>query len=597
MQSISMFWRRVLVSALAVAMIGSPSVTLAQRPAAPKTKAPGARKPAAVKPLKPAAAPNPPAPKAATAKPTAERKPAAAAQAESAAAAKPLDLQYITSRPMAAAIVHPQRLLALPRVQMLPLEVAQAHVLDRFGFDPWQIEELIALATVDLPQPPSSAFIVRFKAPYDREAVLSHLEPLAGEGPNGMQLYGIPGTGQNPNIVLADEKTILAAPPDELREMLAGREASSPLVERLKKVDAADALTIITVLGPVRGPIQLGMAQLPPLPPPLQPFLEIPELLAAIETHVRVEPGLELSLVLEGRDADAAAKLAGLVDQAIALGNQYVDGQLATSDDRKASAEEVAVMHYLKRMLKLGDENLERERQDARLALTMKGDAALWPATNGVLIALLLPAVQAAREAARRSQSTNNLKQIGLALHNYHDVFKKLPRSSYTDEGKPLLSWRVHILPFIDQQPLYQQFHLDEPWHSEHNKALIAKMPGVYKNPTLDPVDAEKGRTNYLQATGEFALFRRDQDSTFAQVTDGLSNTIAAVEATRTVIWTQPDDLEVDPKQPFADLVFRPGGFLALFADGSVRFISSALLPETLANLFNPQDGHNTPIP
>ena len=591
MQSKSMFRWRVLVGMLALAMVCSPSLAMAQRPAAPTAKAPLARKPAAAKPLKPAPTPSAPAPKAAAANP------AAAPQAESAAAAKPLDLKYITSLPMAAAIVHPQQLLSAPKIKMLPLEVAQAHVLDRFGFDPWQIEELVLLVTVNLPQPPSSAFIVRFKAPYDREAVISHLMPLEGEGPNGMPFYCIPGTGQNPNALLVDEKTILAGPPDQLREMLAGREADSPLVERLKKVDAADAFTAVVVLDPVRAPLQAAATQLPPLPPPLQPFLEIPELLAAVETHVRVEPGLELSVVLEGRDADAAAKLAGLVDQAFALGYQFVDGQLASSAERKAAPEEVAAMHYIERMLKLGDANLERQRQEERLALTLKGDAALMPATNGVLIALLLPAVQAAREAARRSQSTNNLKQIGLALHNYHDVFKKLPRSSFTDEGKPLLSWRVHILPFVEQQQLYQQFHLDEPWHSEHNKALIAQMPTVYKNPNLDPAEVEKGRTNYLQPTGEFALFRRDQEATFAQVTDGLSNTIAAVEATRTIVWTQPDDLEVDPKQPFADLNFRPGGFLALFADGSVRFISSTLLPETLANLFNPRDGHNAPIP
>lgn len=586
MSSKSMFWRRTLVGALTVAMVYSPSATLAQRPAAPKAKAPAARKPAAVKPLQPA-----PAPKAAALNPS------AAPQAGRAAAAQPFDLKYITSRPMAAAIIHPQQLLSAAKIKMLPLEVAQAHVLDRFGFDPWQIEELVLLATVNLPQPPSTAFIVRFKAPYDREAVISHFEPLEGEGLNGMPFYCVPGTGQNPNILLADEKTILAGPPEELREMLAGQKANGPLVERLKKVDAADAFTAVVVLEPVRGLLQGAVTQLPPLPPPLQPFLEIPDLLAAVETHVRVEPGLELSVVLEGLDADAAGKLAGLVDQAIALGNQYVDGQLASSAERKASVEEVAVMHYLKRMLKLGDENLERQRQDERLALTLKGDAALWPATSGVFVAMLLPAVGAARDAARRSQSTNNLKMIGLAMQNHADVFKMFPRSSYTEDGKPLLSWRVHVLPFIEQQQLYRQFRLDEPWHSEHNKALIAKMPDIYKNPKLDATDAEKGLTNYLQPTGKFALFRRDKEPTFAFITDGSSNTIAAVESQKKVIWTQPDDLEIDPEKPLAELNFLPGGFYALFADGHVSLVPANFPPEVLANLFNPQDGNPTPTP
>ena len=262
-----------------------------ERAVAPKTKP----APKAVKPATPA---KPAAPKA-----------AARTNGTGSAAAKPLELKYITSHPLAAIIVRPQQLLAQPRLRMLPLEVAQAHVLDRFGFDPWQIEELIVLATVNLPQPPTSAFIVRFKAPYDREAVISHLEPLPVQGPKGVQLYCIPGTGQNPNVVLAEENTILAGPPEELSEMLARQEANSPLLDRLKKVDASGAVTVVAALEPVRGPIQLGMAQLPPLPPPLQPFLEIPELLAAIELQIRVEPELELSLVFEGATPKLARSL------------------------------------------------------------------------------------------------------------------------------------------------------------------------------------------------------------------------------------------------------------------------------------------------
>lgn len=573
MQSKSNSWRRVLVGLLAAAMTFSPAMAHAQRPAAPKTK---------------------PAPK--SVKPAAP-KGAVQANGKGPAVAKPLDLKYITSRPLAATIVHPQQLLAQPRVQLLPLEVAQAHVLGEFGIDPWQVEELIVLAAVNLPQPPTSAFILRFKAPYDRKAVISHLDPLGGEGPDEVKFYKIRGFGDAPNVALVDERTILAAPPEELREMLAGHQTGSPLLDRLKKVDASDAITAVIALEPVRGPIQIGMTQLPPLPPPLQPFLEIPDLLTAIETHVRVAPELELSLVLEGRDADAAAKLAGLVDQAFALGNQYVDGRLVALAEAEASAEEVAAANYTKRMLKTGNEMLERKQQNERLALTVRGDAALMPATSGVLIGMLLPAVQAARDAARRSQSMNNLKQIGLAMHNYADVFKKFPRSNYTEDGKPLLSWRVHILPFIEQNNLYQQFHLDEPWDSDHNKTLIANMPDVYKNAKLDPADAANGLTNYLQAVGKFALFRRDKEPDFASITDGTSNTIAAVEAGRTVIWTQPDDLEVDPEKPLTELNFRPGGFYALFADGHVSFVPSNFPPKTLANLFNPQDGNPTPTP
>src|SRR4051794_3818491 len=98
-----------------------------------------------------------------------------------------------------------------------------------------------------------------------------------------------------------------------------------------------------------------------------------------------------------------------------------------------------------------------------------------------VLIALLVPAVQAAREAARRSQCVNNLKQIGLAMHNYNSAYDVFPPAVITDpDGKPLLSWRVLLLPFLDEQALYEQFKLDEPWDSPNNKPLLSRMPKVF---------------------------------------------------------------------------------------------------------------------
>ena len=101
----------------------------------------------------------------------------------------------------------------------------------------------------------------------------------------------------------------------------------------------------------------------------------------------------------------------------------------------------------------------------------------------GVLVALLLPAVQGAREAARRVHCTNNLRQIGLAFHLYlsKEVNGPLPGDIVGKDGKALLSWRVAILPFVEQAELYKQFKLDHPWDGEHNKKLLAKMPDVYR--------------------------------------------------------------------------------------------------------------------
>jgi hypothetical protein len=218
-------------------------------------------------------------------------------------------------------------------------------------------------------------------------------------------------------------------------------------------------------------------------------------------------------------------------------------------------------------------------------------------ATSGVAIALLLPAVQQAREAARRTQSTNNLKQIGLAMHNFADVYKWFPAAAgYDKQNKPMLSWRVYILPFVDEQELYKSFHLEEPWDSEHNKALIARMPVVYHNPNLP--QAAEGKTNYLAVVGDKAAVRPKEGTAIADFTDGTSNTILAVEANadRAVIWTKPDDWSPDNKDPLAGLVgFRPGFFLALFADGRVQAVSVKTEPNVLKALFTRNGGEVIP--
>jgi hypothetical protein len=214
-----------------------------------------------------------------------------------------------------------------------------------------------------------------------------------------------------------------------------------------------------------------------------------------------------------------------------------------------------------------------------------------------ILAAMGLPGIGAAREAARRVESTNNLKQIGLAMHNYHDTFGAFPAGYNADaDGKPLLSWRVHILPFVEEGQLYEQFHLDEPWDSPHNKELIAQMPEVYRSPNSR---AEPGKANYLGIGGADGIFVRpkpgDKSGTkIMQITDGTSNTIMAVEVPdeSAVIWTKPGDFAPNKEDPTRGLLgVRPGGFLAGFTDGSVQFIAESIDAGVLNGFFTKSGG------
>jgi hypothetical protein len=153
---------------------------------------------------------------------------------------------------------------------------------------------------------------------------------------------------------------------------------------------------------------------------------------------------------------------------------------------------------------------------------------------------------------------------------NYHDMKGALPAAK--TEGGSQLSWRVHLLPFMEEEALYEQFHLDEPWDSEHNKTLIAKMPLVYVVPSTD---FPPGETSYLAVTGPGTAFGDGSAGMkLRDMVDGTSRTILVVEADQSVPWTKPDDYQFDPQNPIQGLGnIRPGGFLAAFADAHVDFL------------------------
>ena len=207
------------------------------------------------------------------------------------------------------------------------------------------------------------------------------------------------------------------------------------------------------------------------------------------------------------------------------------------------------------------------------------------PATGGVAIALLLPAVQAAREAARRAQCSNNLKQIALAMYNYESANGTFPPAAILGpDGKPLLSWRVAILPYLELNPLYQQFHLDEPWDSPNNKPLMDEMPSVFVCPSTP---GTPGHACYGILTGAGMAFEGKTGHKVSDFTDGTSNTLMVVETNDSGPWTQPGG--IDAIEPAALLEamgsMHPGGFNAAFADGSVHFLKRTIAPAVLKAL------------
>jgi Protein of unknown function (DUF1559) len=185
-------------------------------------------------------------------------------------------------------------------------------------------------------------------------------------------------------------------------------------------------------------------------------------------------------------------------------------------------------------------------------------------------------------------KTASNLKQIALAWHNYESTYGHLPSNEHGKGKMPLLSWRVQILPYIEEEKLYKQFKLDEPWDSENNKKLIDKMPKIFA-----PVrgKADPGMTYYLSFTGTKAVLKPGEKTTLAAITDGTSNTLMIAEAAKPVIWTKPDDLVFNGKELPALGGMFDGKFHAAFCDGWVQRFRKGANKETLRRLIDPQDG------
>ena len=212
------------------------------------------------------------------------------------------------------------------------------------------------------------------------------------------------------------------------------------------------------------------------------------------------------------------------------------------------------------------------------------------------------------RHGPRRHYCKNNLKQLGLALHNYHDVYGSFPPAVVEDdEGRPLHSWRTLILPCVDQAPLHKKYNFDESWNGPHNREVTDRTIPVYVCPSTEVEAGRQSDTHYFAVTGPRTAWPGSQTRTIADITDRTPHTILAIESdARHVPWAEPRDLELeealdlltspDSDQPrlhaIDDYFYEyPGGRNVLMADGSVRFVAHGIDRETWRTLLVVDDG------
>jgi hypothetical protein len=448
------------------------------------------------------------------------------------------------------------------------------------GMMPQDIQRVtVFMPSLDARAPIGALAMVK---PVDRQRLLKAVHSKSKEAKIGERTYYTKeGEGNAaPAIYFVDDRTLLMGEPDHIEKFLEG------LVERKREGPLDGALNLAQkhqlVVG-LNPPAILKHLenQLPPLPQQFQPLLSVQSVILTADAGKDLQVNLDAKFPANEAKDGAEAVKAGLATVADFLGQGIQ--QIQKSPDGYGKM--LGILAKAQAALKAGPVKQDGATVQVRLSL---------PTDLTALVAAQMETTAQVAGTAARLTSINNLKQMALAMHAYHDVSGSLPAHAiYSKDGKPLLSWRVAILPYIEQDALYKEFNLDEPWDSEHNKKLLARMPKIFE-PVQGIKTKEPYSTFYQVFTGKDAPFNGDKGLQLAAgFPDGTSNTILIAEAGEAVPWTKPVDMPFAMDKPLPKLGgLSKGGFHVAMADGSVRFVNLKKVSEkTLRNAINPHDG------
>ncbi len=376
--------------------------------------------------------------------------------------------------------------------------------------------------------------------------------------------------GSGPAFYFPDDRTMVISEEELLKKLLEAKKPSGPLVELLAGVEGDHDIVAVGVMGPVNEVLEgINPAELPPqlgMVLGLRTFVK-----SAVFTADLDGPQLA-QLTLNSPDGDSAAQMHAVLDGLLQWGKNMFQQNRKTIVANIEKELPASTMKLMDEFVAAAAVGLDKE--NAQVTFTIDAPPS-WNELPAIVKAVM--AKQQEQAAAFRHQL--NAQSIAFGFFNYESTYGEYPRAAAPEnEGGPAVSWRVRILPFLGEEQLYEQYNLDEPWDSEQNMKLLAKMPEIFGD---DPA----GKTRYVVFTGDGTFFGQDGKLGFDQIKDGASQTILFVEAGADVAvpWTKPVDLKFNPEKPLAALGNVAGsGFVAAMMDGSVRNVPGDVAAEKL---------------
>jgi Protein of unknown function (DUF1559) len=502
------------------------------------------------------------------------------------------------------ASIQPSKILNLQAFELYPREIITAAGLEYLGFDPMNIERIdVAVGFSPIAVGNIGVMFSALKPVKVAELKNSPFSRQPKKSPAGFSCYDSEDPAlQQYKVILAelDDRHFLLGTQVYVERMAKAQEPAGRVAALAKAINTIDELLVIADFGTVRPMVEVQIEKLqedvlPPFQEPLNQLIKATDLIA---TRWGERDNYGVKTMLSGKNETDGKTIQSSLEAIKSIGIEIFREQIKGQVEMSAKSQEmpdsirVAVLQYAERLFGKADQLVVLKRDGHRVVLHQdsKHFAELSAVQMiGVMSALVLPAVQQARVAARRMSSSNNLRQLTLSLLNYESTFRKIPSAAILDKTtkKLLLSWRVAILPFIEEQALYDQFHLDEAWDSPHNIKLLDKMPATFKCPN---VALAPGHTNYLAVSGPDFAMRIDAPLGLATFVDGTSNTAVLVEAAAgsAVPWTARQDFTPTQNEPFKGLTpfVNPAGFHVAMMDCSVQFIPREFEPSQLWRLF-----------
>jgi beta-lactamase regulating signal transducer with metallopeptidase domain len=493
------------------------------------------------------------------------------------ASTSPFSLAYVPRDAAAVIAIRPATLLQRPELKPIADALAESNDIKTFGMNGTTVPQVDTCHLVVLPpfNMQHIGLIVRMISADQANTVFNSLVESEAATNYGDHKYY---QGHDLFVAMVERQTVLVSPNEAiLRRMLVAGEKGASKTQwssHWQEVDDRDVGVLVVSPAWREAYEALPADRRPADVASLVHYSEV------VVGSISIFDGLKLSLSAKCANSENAEAVSEAANSSLNLRRRQTSQYRQHVANRFASPVALTFVDVLDELL----DNAQIKQLETTATLTAVSPSA--DATE-VLAKVLADALVRTSETAVR---INNIKQVALALINYESANNRFPPAVlHSPTGVPR-SWRVEILPYLEQAALYNEYRQNEPWDSEHNRKVMAQMPEVFRHPNDD---RKSTNSSYFVITGTGSMFDGKEGTRLRDVVDGMSKTLMVVEAKRDIPWTKPEDIPFADDKPLPKLGGWGNGTFAISrADGSSMVLLDSIDAELLKSLIT-KNGHD----